>query len=416
MAFTGTVAIWAMKDNDYQATNFAGTAAGLQAALDYIGSTAGGEVYMGPGTITGVTNLTMYANTTLRGAGMNATLLKRAASATGITIREKTSGEGNGSSGATGIWIRDFKIDANGSAGDGVDLGNQGGAQLNINAGIDSVFVAGFGSGTGFNINANATYGRHIWSNSNNYGITFSGGGSNKWYGLWAEGNASCNLTVSDADNSFFGVHIEETVVGDPSNPSINLNSGNNTFYGVTISVQQPRTHLISLASGMARNTFYQIRVGISGLGSFTNVFYSVALATGTGNSNTVIPFIIDGGPHTFPGYFFNSSNNEWLQISGAGGVQLQAKGSSVASAGTITLPVGLTGGNFFDITGTTNITTINTTARQGGRMVTLRFTDAAPGDIIHGSNIQLAGGVNFSPAQNDAITLVSDGTNWVEA
>jgi hypothetical protein len=93
-------------------------------------------------------------------------------------------------------------------------------------------------------------------------------------------------------------------------------------------------------------------------------------------------------------------------------GLQTARKGVAIASAATIAPQ----DGNFFEITGTTNITTITADAAYSGKMVTLQFTNASPPDIIHGNNIVLAGAANFSPAQNDAITLVCDGTNWIES
>jgi hypothetical protein len=107
--------VWALKSGDFQPTNFASTQAGIQLALDYAGLL--GEVYVGPGDYTGITNLTMWAKCTLRGAGPLATTLTRSASATGTMLREKTAGEGNSVSGATGIVVKDITLDGNGSAG-----------------------------------------------------------------------------------------------------------------------------------------------------------------------------------------------------------------------------------------------------------------------------------------------------------
>lgn len=78
----------------------------------------------------------------------------------------------------------------------------------------------------------------------------------------------------------------------------------------------------------------------------------------------------------------------------------------SVASAATVTLPPS---GEFFNITGTTGITSI--TASFIGRRVTLQFTGILT--ITDGGNLRLAG--NFTTASTSTITLVSDGANWVE-
>jgi hypothetical protein len=80
----------------------------------------------------------------------------------------------------------------------------------------------------------------------------------------------------------------------------------------------------------------------------------------------------------------------------------------SVASAATITLPALI---DFITVTGTVGITSI--TASYPGRVVTLQFSNASPGQVTDGSNLKLNG--NFVPTTDDTLTLVCDGTNWVE-
>ena len=77
-----------------------------------------------------------------------------------------------------------------------------------------------------------------------------------------------------------------------------------------------------------------------------------------------------------------------------------------VASASTITLP---DYGDYFNITGTTNITSVNPS--WIGRRVVLKF--AAILTFTDGSNLKLAG--NFATSADDTITLVGDGTSWYE-
>ncbi len=81
---------------------------------------------------------------------------------------------------------------------------------------------------------------------------------------------------------------------------------------------------------------------------------------------------------------------------------------NTLASAATITLP-GM-GGEFFVITGTTNITGI--TATWPGHRITLKF-DGALTVVDASTNLQLAG--NFVTAANSTITLVCDGATWFE-
>lgn len=78
----------------------------------------------------------------------------------------------------------------------------------------------------------------------------------------------------------------------------------------------------------------------------------------------------------------------------------------SLASQATLTLP-GHPG--IVEVTGTTSITGVN--ARAVGERVTLVFTGILT--VTDGGNLKLAG--NFVTSADDTITLVSDGTNWIE-
>ena len=80
-----------------------------------------------------------------------------------------------------------------------------------------------------------------------------------------------------------------------------------------------------------------------------------------------------------------------------------------LASAAALTVPD--IGTDFFDVSGTTGITSI--AASRQGRVVTLRFTDASPGTVADGNNLKLAS--TFSPTTDDVLTLRCDGTNWYE-
>lgn len=78
----------------------------------------------------------------------------------------------------------------------------------------------------------------------------------------------------------------------------------------------------------------------------------------------------------------------------------------TIASAATVTL----TGdADTFLISGTTTITSV--TASWAGREVTLVFSGILT--FTDGSNLKLAG--NFTTSADDAITLVCDGTSWIE-
>lgn len=78
-----------------------------------------------------------------------------------------------------------------------------------------------------------------------------------------------------------------------------------------------------------------------------------------------------------------------------------------IASNATITLPAG---GDYFAVTGTTNITSVTKSRR--GRVVTLHFTGALTVEDGTG-NLKLAS--NFATTSSDTLTLVCDGTDWSE-
>lgn len=85
---------------------------------------------------------------------------------------------------------------------------------------------------------------------------------------------------------------------------------------------------------------------------------------------------------------------------------------SSGVSAGTVASAAGettLTGEPLITVSGTAAITSL--TAGSAGRVVTLLASGAWT--LTDGSNLKLAG--DFTPAAGDTITLVSDGTNWIE-
>jgi len=86
----------------------------------------------------------------------------------------------------------------------------------------------------------------------------------------------------------------------------------------------------------------------------------------------------------------------------------LTDKTNVVASAASIKL---IHGHTLFSVTGTTNITSIDTTDAFIGRMVTLVFSGVLT--FTDGSNLSLAG--NFVTSAGDTITLVYNGTTWSE-
>jgi hypothetical protein len=101
----------------------------------------------------------------------------------------------------------------------------------------------------------------------------------------------------------------------------------------------------------------------------------------------------------------------------GVNGRFLGAQGADIASANDITLG----NGNYFDITGTTEIRRILGTGWTAGSRVVLQFdsTPTVKHGIAAGSSyygFQLAGGIDFTADAGDTLSLVFDGAWWRQA
>lgn len=104
MPFSGAGAIRAMKVGDFQATIFAGSEAGLQSAITFC--SGGGEIQIGPQTITITGPLTIGSGVIVRGSGWN-TAIKIAVTsdiARMFINADTTNGNSN-------ITFRDIKLD-----------------------------------------------------------------------------------------------------------------------------------------------------------------------------------------------------------------------------------------------------------------------------------------------------------------
>lgn len=120
------------------------------------------------------------------------------------------------------------------------------------------------------------------------------------------------------------------------------------------------------------------------------------------------------------------AANQLSLVAGGAEGIRVEAtratfagrilgkQGADVASANDVTLG----NGNYFDVTGTTQINTIAATNWTLGSVVILQFDGAvtvANNTAGTGAKVLLAGGVDFAATANDTLTLVYDGVTWRE-
>ena len=88
---------------------------------------------------------------------------------------------------------------------------------------------------------------------------------------------------------------------------------------------------------------------------------------------------------------------------------QWQGKGADIASAAALALPES---GTYFDVTGTTTITSIE--SRPAGVEITLQFDGILT--IEHSTDLILAGGVDYTTTAGDVLRFVSEGSgDWRE-
>ena len=153
----------------------------------------------------------------------------------------------------------------------------------------------------------------------------------------------------------------------------------------------------------------------IDGISEFNIQNNFVGNSAGGGQNNSIVCGTSGGAGVSqciISGNNCQNNTNDQIYVYGITGVKVidnidGSEALSIASAATITLPAN---GNYFVITGTTNITSV--TSSWKGRVVTLRFSGTLT--FTDGSNLYLSG--NFVTAPHSTITIVShDGAAWME-
>lgn len=149
-------------------------------------------------------------------------------------------------------------------------------------------------------------------------------------------------------------------------------------------------------------------RFGIS-TGGTARLYFG---ATGRMFSNTLTDVILE------PTDSFKISGNTLdVDASAKFNKRIQGKrGTDVASANDITLGQG----NFFYITGTTQINALHTSGWQAGSEITLMFQGVVTvkNNTAGGGGTApmiLASGTDFATTANDVLKLQYDGSNWIE-
>lgn len=213
--------------------------------------------------------------------------------------------------------------------------------------------------------------------------------GSNNFAGGYQSNfnNSSASFNISIGDGSLFssttgagniaiGHHALYGTFGNASSYNVAIGQFAGKYYqgGGTAQPNPSRSILIGDSTrpqSTAGVNEIVIGVNVSGLGSNTTVL---------GDSSTLISKIY--------------------------GITSFSKGANVASASAITAT-----GNLFHVTGTTTITSINTTNITDGARITIIFDGILT--FTDGGNLKLAG--NFTTSADATITLVYDGSNFYE-
>lgn len=112
-------------------------------------------------------------------------------------------------------------------------------------------------------------------------------------------------------------------------------------------------------------------------------------------------------GAGTVSAFIFGVIGQDFLPLTGGNitGTLGLKKGADVASASALNPWAASNSGNYFDITGTTNITSVSTSSNVGTVLV-LHFDDALT-LTHHATNLILPGGANIVTSTGDEITLI---------
>lgn len=435
MAFSGTVAVRGMKEGDFQAVVYAGTEAGVTSALS---ANAGGEVRLGPGDWSLASAITVPDNTTLHLGPGTITL-----SGTGaLILGNKSVLRGSGmyntlitASATTNVTaiIQNRDQDGTQQSADVYDVGIYGNRGLGAIVGAGLLFKA---------LYVGTRVGNVISRDCSGYGFKFDGGSSPVVgigqllidniiavncldHNILFEGacdhiigiqitsesptisKAAMKITrntsaTASVRHQFFGIHMEGTAITD----GVWLDECSGVLLdGVSY-------------DGNAFNSVVKITGTTTGSdGAFAAAGHTIRNLQGASAvliddqvSGVTVNFVAGTNQSRFVDFYISPVGHATKANSQIIGIQAQRQGPDIASTASLTLG----NGNFFSITGTADITSIETAARDKGRVVTLLFSGTASGTgLTDGSNLKIAGNFVYTP--DDVIQLISNGTNWYQ-
>jgi Pectate lyase superfamily protein len=232
-------------------------------------------------------------------------------------------------------------------------------------------------------------------------------------YGIYITNNPAGGAGATQVD--FFGPvchsNTQSGVVFDPSNANTraigSLRSNNNGQHGIRILGNVLSVDLSTIeCNGNTSSGVYANGEGLRITSGSLRSNGAYGIEEGASARRNIYSGSMRIADNTTGAAVINASSYISPEVTDFNRNSSSAPGDNIASAATLTLPVG---GAFFTITGTTGITSI--AAAHRGRQVTLAFSEVLT--VTDGGNIALAS--NFTTSSGDTLTLVCDGSSWLE-
>lgn len=406
--FSGTIAIRAIKNNDYQAVVYPGTYAGLVSALAYCAAPSitspGGTVLLGSGVLLITAPLSIGSNVVLRGQGRYTTMIKADPTFSGAQMVTNSDQAG----GMQWCSIEKMTIDGNSSGGATVPIG---------------IYFKGIGQ-PGYirdiSVNGCTGIGIKVEGISTNAGdfLIENAGASNCPLGSFVVTGYTGGYLLRGINAEFVNAGVAAILIDGPTV----------SFYPAAITLDG--VHIEGLLAGSigihiksSRNVHIRdvIYFGSGSTGDLVKITGTQAEVQGfiienlTASANSVVNSIVD-------------STNNYTLANTASGVNVTRYDSGlVKHSGTIVFRRGTdqaagttvtaNAGNIIHLTGTTTVDNIVTDTTEMGKVVVLwlggniKIRD----NSNSGGNLFLNDSNDYNAVTDSSITLFSTGSNWIE-
>lgn len=404
--------VWAQRVGDLQASSYAPTVAGVNAALAYC-SVGGGTVLVDSGAAIPIVTTSIKIPNRVRLLGIGdhtATGTFVCGAATNVTsVIENLSQDGT----QQYAYLEHISIDGNKASG----------AVVGSAITFKCVFV-------GSRIKDTLVY------NSPGYGVTFDGGtavgaGQMIFDNLTVTSSTQDNILITGPVDGFFGYQITaENAAAGKAQVRITLgaSAGGASFghyifglhmEGVTggadgLVLDRCSNCLIDGITWDGTATANNL-VKITGTSAGSDGAFGASghvIRNAYANLTTIIDdqtagVTVGNAQGRFVTHYSSPSASSGAVNHQVVGLQAQHQGQNITAAASISPG----NGNLFTVDGNTGITAITTAARDKGRIICLRFSGSPT--VTDGGNLKLNGSLNATAT--DTLTLISDGTNWYE-